>query len=371
MESKLLLLRRLIYGVCVILSLVFISFKGGNLPYMLFFMMLFNTIAAVIYILYVFFTIKIYQVIPERRVMKQEFVPYNLMLNNESLMAYRDVKLQFMTELSEVKGADRIGCVGMEPGQGMDIHKELFCKYSGTYFIGVDTIEVMDYFKIFCIRFQMPQKMKVTVKPRVLQLDDITFLTEEESHNSSLWGTSEHQLDNEVRKYYPGDNKRHIHWKNSAKKQELMVRSQTAEEITEYVVIMDGSMGKLEFIEKIICCDKMREVVLALVHYIYSSGYYARVLLDCIYEREVFSQRDFQELYDRIIDYGFGQEKRLSERLYALNQEYEERIPFILVTSKHSVLDEKVLRELGNYRNVSVINVDMYETIEDIFRMER
>lgn len=365
-----LLLRRVIYGVCVIVSLVFISFRGGNLPYMLFSMMLLNTIAAVVYILYVFFTIKIYQVIPERRVMKQEFVSYNLMLNNESLMAYRDVKLRFMTELSEVKGADKIGCIGMEPGEGMDIHKELLCKYSGTYFIGVDTIEIMDYFKIFCIRFQMPQKMKLTVKPRVLQLDNIAFLTEEESHNSSLWGVSEYQLDNEVRKYYPGDNKRHIHWKNSAKRQELMVRSKTAEEITEYVVILDGSMGKLGFEEKIICCDKLREVVLSLVHYIYTSGYYARVLLDRVYEREVCSQRDFNELYNRMIDYGFGQEKKMAERLYALNQECEEQVPFILVTSSHSILDENVMNALRNSRDISIINVDLYETIEEIFRME-
>lgn len=365
-----LLLRRVLYGVCVILSLVFISFKGGNLPYMLFSMMLLNTIAAVVYILYVYFTIKIYQVIPERRVMKREFVPYNLMLNNESLMAYRDVKLKFMTALSEVKGSDKIGCVGMEPGDGMDIKKELFCKYSGTYFIGVDTIEIMDYFKIFRIRFQMPQKMKVTVKPRVLRLDNIAFLTEEESHNSSLWGMSEYQLDSEVRKYYPGDNKRHIHWKNSAKRRELMVRSRTAEEITEYVVIMDGSMGKLEYEEKIICCDKLRETVLSLVHYIYNSGYYARVLLDRIYEREVCSQRDFKELYGRMIDYGFGQEKKMAERLYELNQEYEENVPFILVTSSHSAINEDVIGELKYSRNISIINVDLYETVEDIFRME-
>ncbi|MDD6572114.1 MAG: hypothetical protein PUF12_07025, partial [Thermoflexaceae bacterium] len=75
MENKMLLLRRIIYGICFVLSLVFISFRGGNLPYMLFFLMVCNTIAAVVYILYVYFTIRIYQEIPERRVTKREFVP--------------------------------------------------------------------------------------------------------------------------------------------------------------------------------------------------------------------------------------------------------------------------------------------------------
>lgn len=365
-----LLLRRLIYAACVIFSLVFISFRGGNLPYMLFSMIIINTIATVVYILYVFFTIKIYQVLAQRKVMKGEFVPYNLMLNNESLMAYRDVKLIFLSDFSEIKGCRDIGCVGLEPGQGMDIHKELFCQYSGTYFVGVDSIEIMDYFKIFRIRFQMPQKMKVTVKPRVLKPDNISFLFEEEAHNSSLWGKSDFGLDNEVRKYYPGDNKRHIHWKNSAKRQELMVRSQTAEEITEYVVILDGSMGKIAFKDKIICCDKLREVILSLVNYIYNSGYYVKVVLDSVYENEISSQREFNELYNKMVDYSFGNTKNIIEKLYFLNQKYDVNVPFIFITSSHSVLDDNVVVGLSKSRRFFVINVDLYETIEEIFHME-
>lgn len=365
-----LLLRRVLYGICVILSLIFISFRGGNLPYMLFFMMLLNTIAAIIYILYVFFTIKIYQVIPERRVTKCEFVSYHLMLHNESLIAYRDIRLHFTRELSEVKGTDKIGCIGMEPGQGMNVSGELFCKYSGTYFVGVDSIEIMDYFKIFRIRFQMPQKMKVTVKPRVISLDSLNFLKEEESHDSSLFGRSEYRLDNEVRKYYPGDNKRSIHWKNSAKRQELLVRTPMAEEVSEYVVVMDGSMGKIPLEEKIICCDKLREATLALVHYIYSSGYKVWVLLDGVNQKEIVSRRDFTELYERLIDYGFGQEKKIGERFEEILKSNGEEIPVILVTSSHSVMSQEDAGRVYDGRNVYRLNVDSQKTVEEIFQME-
>ncbi len=334
---------------------------------MIFGMMAVNTLAAVIYILYVFFSIRIYQVIPERRVTKREFVPYNLKLNNESVLAYRDVKLKFLTDFSEVKGANEIGRMGLEPGEGKDIHKELFCNYSGTYFIGVDTIEIMDYFKIFRIRFQMPQKMKVTVKPRVLQLDNLSFLSKAEAHASSLWGKSDYLLDNEVRKYYPGDNRRHIHWKNSAKRQELMVRSLTAEEITEYVVILDGSMGKIDFDKKIVCCDKLREVLLAITNYIYEAGYYTKVVLDVGYDEAVTTKRQFNDLFNRLIDYGFGPVKNMAEKLYELDSECMENVPFILITSNHSQLDAKVVDELSRYRDLAVINVDLYESVEDVF----
>ncbi len=370
MENKFLLLRRAVYGLCVIASLIFISFRGGNLPYMLFFMLLVNTIAQIVYILYVFFTIKIYQVIPERRVTKCEFVPYTLMLQNESMIAYRDIRLYLTGELSEVKCGDKIDCISMEPGQGMNICGELFCKYSGTYFVGVDSIEIMDYFKIFRIRFQMPQKMKVTVKPRVLGLGSLDFLKEEESHDSSLFGKSEYRLDNEVRKYYPGDSRRHIHWKNSAKRQELLVRTRTSEEVSEYVVVMDGSMGKLSLEEKIICCDKLREATLSLVNYIYTSGYSVCTLLDGVNAKEIVTHRDFTQLYEQLIDYGFGQ-KIIEKHLEKSLDVYPEEIPVILVISKYSTLNQEILRNICLCHRVHIINVDTQKTVEELFLLEK
>lgn len=337
---------------------------------MLFFMMIFNTIAAIIYILYVFWTIKIYQLIPERRVTKCEFLPYTLKLNNESLIAYRDVRLHFTRELSEVKGADKNDCIGMEPGQGIDLCGELFCKYSGTYFVGVDSIEIMDYFKIFRIRFQMPQKMKVTVKPRVLSLESLDFLKEEESHDSSLFGKSEYRLDNEVRKYYPGDNRRYIHWKNSAKRQELLLRTRMAEEVSQYLVVLDASMGKLPFGEKIVCCDKLREATLALVNYIYISGYSVCTLLDGTNGKEIVTQRDFMELYERLIDYAFGREKGIEEHIRELLENRGDEVRLILVTSGHSVIRTENIERLCNRHRIHIINVDAKRTVEEIFQLE-
>lgn len=333
---------------------------------MLFFMLIINVIISIIYILYVFFTIKIYQDIPERRITKKEFVAYNLKLGNESIIAYRDIRMQFMKELSEVKGAEKIGNMVLAPGQVIDVDMELFCKYSGTYFIGVDTIEVMDYFRIFRIRFHMPQKMKVTVKPRILKPETISFITEdEECRNSGQKGQSVYLLDNEVRKYVSGDNKRRIHWKNSARRQELMVRNQTAEEISEYVVIMDGQTGLTDFESKIILCDKLRETVIALVYYIYCSGYNVLSVLDNTFEREIYSQRDFDEFYNRLIDYGFGMKKDFNGLLLELNRKVREEIPFIIISAQPAEICGSTWNEIKCFRNIHVVDVSQFEDIEE------
>lgn len=372
MKNKSLFICRLIYMVLFILSLVFISFRGGNLSYMLFSMMVINTVFSIVYILYVFYTIKIYQTIPERRITKNDTVSYNLKVNNESIIAYRAVQLNFMEQLSTINAAADFGCVGLEPGQKINVDTELCCKYSGTYFIGVDTIEIMDYFRIFRIRFQMPQKMKVTVKPRILKLDNISFITEEEEcRNSGQKGKSEYRVDNEVRKYTSGDNKRLIHWKNSAKRQELMVRNLTAEEVSEYVVIMDDRVDTRDMTDRIVLCDKLRETVTALVYYIYGSGYSVLSVLGCSFEKEIHSRRDFDEFYNRIIDYGFGRNKEFDKVLLTLNQCTKEDVPFIIISSNPENISQEIMNEAEGIRNLHIIDVSKFDDIEEFLKVEK
>ena len=73
---------RIIWGVCLILSLVFISFYGGTVSYGLFFAVLFLPVLSMIYLALVFFRFKIYQELEGRNVMAGEAVPYYFVLQN-------------------------------------------------------------------------------------------------------------------------------------------------------------------------------------------------------------------------------------------------------------------------------------------------
>ena len=60
---------RIIWGVCLILSLVFISFYGGAVSYALFFAVVFLPVLSMVYLALVFFRFKIYQELEGRNVM--------------------------------------------------------------------------------------------------------------------------------------------------------------------------------------------------------------------------------------------------------------------------------------------------------------
>ena len=337
MENKKLWIRRSIYIIFFGLTLVLLSFYGGNVPYMLFGAIVIHTIVLLVYILYVFLTIKIYQSVPERQVTKNELVDYRLFLNNESFLAYQDVTLRFMDGLSEIKGTDFFGHLNLEPGQGIEKKMELVCKYSGTFFVGVDTVEIMDYFKIFKIRFPMPQKMKVTVKPRILMPQNVSFITQfEECHEVSLTRKSNDLIDSSVRKYFPGDNKKLIHWKNSAKRQEIMLRTMTAEEILKYVIVMDDTIAALDTLEGILQSDKLRELTLAMVHYIFNLGLPVEVFLGQRYQNEIMLSNDFQEVYEVLTEYEFRSKQNMNILLEDINKTYDNNVSFVFITAQAS-----------------------------------
>lgn len=366
MENRRLIIRRIIYLAMFILSLVFISFRGGSLPYMLFFMMAVNTLLLILYILYVFFTIRIFQSVPERRVTKEETVSYRLQLQNESFIAYRCVGLSFMEQLSRIKASEELGNMAFEAGQGIDVDTELICRYSGTYYVGVDTIEIMDYFEIFKIRFHMPQKLKVTVRPRIIKPDNIAFITEEECKNSSKRGRGEYLTDNEVRKFVSGDSKRLIHWKNSAKRQELMVKTMITDELSEYVVVMDPRVKTGNFESRVILCDKLRETTIALVYYIYCSGYQVLSVFDDSYEKEIRSQRDFDSFYNKMTDYVFGRKTDFYKTLWSLNNRIREGVSFIIISSEPEDSIKELWDGIGNYRSIHVVDVNRFDSVEEL-----
>lgn len=369
MESKGLLIRRILYVALFILSLVFISIKGGNLPYMLFFLMVMNTVFSYAHILYVFNTITIFQNISEVDITKNETFVYHLRMNNEGIIAYGSIRLRFMDDLSQIMEKDKLGIINLEPGQKMEFHSEMLCKYSGIYYAGVDTIEIMDYFKIFRIRFPMPQKMRVTIKPRMMEPTNISFLLEEEEQEgSSQMGKSEYQFDNEVKKYASGDNRKLIHWKNSAKRQELMVRNPADEEISGYTVILDANMEELDYKNKIIICDKLREITVALVHYIHGAGYLVYAVLSDFFEKEIYSITDFDELYSQITRFGFEHPRGWDETLFRLNREVQEGVPFVIISASPQRISEEIRNELKVFRNIHVIDVNQINVDEMDFQ---
>lgn len=379
MDKKSFGIRRGIYLLLIVISLVFLSFYGGPLPYMVFFALIINMIVSMIYIMYIFNSIRISQDILEHSVDKNQYVKLKFQIGNEGMLAGTSIKLNFNHEFSEVSGCEELEHIGLEPKQYIVKELELLCRYSGTYYAGVDSIEITDYFGIFHIRFEMPQRMKVVVRPRILKIDNLKFLNDNEQQvNSSNYRQDEAVVDNETRLYQSGDNAGMIHWRNSMKMQKLLVRTMSAEEAYDYIVIIDETIRLKDNVERIISADKVRETAIAVINYMYSCGYNIGCAMGHTGIIRMNDQYGLTQLYNRISGCNFVGDNNVSNVIE--NAIYdtaysggvyagEGQQTYIIVSVNPADECMKGIKDQSE-DNIVWINVNDYQSVDEMFLAE-
>lgn len=374
MDKKNFGIRRGIYLLLIVISLVFLSFYGGPLPYMVFFALIINMIASMIYIMYIFNSIRISQNILEHSIDKNQYVKLKFQIGNEGMLAGTSIKLNFNHEFSEVSGCEELEHIGLEPKQYIVKELELLCRYSGTYYAGVDSIEITDYFGIFHIRFEMPQRMKVVVRPRILKIDNLKFLNDNEQQvNSSNYRQDEAVVDNETRLYQSGDNAGMIHWRNSMKMQKLLVRTMSAEEAYDYIVIIDETIRLKDNVERIISADKVRETAIAVINYMYSCGYNIGCAMTQTGIIRLNDQYELTQLYNRISGCNFVGDNNVSNvienAIYDTVYSGEGQQTYIIVSVNPADECIKGIKDQSE-DNIVWINVNDYQSVDEMFLAE-
>lgn len=217
---------RLILAAAIVAAGVFASFYGGNIPYTLFWLTLSLPVVALLYTFYVYLRVKVYQKIDQMVIVKGEASGYTFRVANEDFIAYQDIKIHFFTGMSSVEGAEEDMSYCLLPGEDVSFETRLRCHYRGVYNVGARFIEITDLFNLFHLPYPIRSRNSVTVLPRRVHLDSLNILPMEEDAKNARYRprAREEEPDIEMRKYAPGDSRRLIHWKATARRGELMSR---------------------------------------------------------------------------------------------------------------------------------------------------
>ncbi|SFR98282.1 DUF58 domain-containing protein [Anaeromicropila populeti] len=217
---------RLFVLVCIIGTGIFASFYGGIIPYSLFYLALMLPVVSVIYTAYVFLRFKLYQDIGKKTLVKEETTEYTFQIENEDFVTYESVRVNFFDDYSTILEENRKKEYCLLPGQSYSMATSICCHYRGEYFVGIKSVVITDYLYLFSITYPVFSKYSVTVLPKILKLEKMAFLKldEDAKKNAAVLEKEQEEPDVDVRKYLPGDDKRLIHWKASAKSNQLLVR---------------------------------------------------------------------------------------------------------------------------------------------------
>lgn len=366
-------LNRLICLVFIIGSAVFASYYGGNFSYALFYLSLLIPVISFFYTVYVYFRFKLYQTVDSRLVIKGDWTLYSFVITNEDYITFRNVKVNFLSDKSTIEAANQTVEYSLLPNERERLETRLKCNYRGEYYVGVDSIEVTDFLYLFTITYPIQSKIKATVLPRVVQLEQLGIAPpQSDVKNPVLYSNfAQEELDTEVRKYYPGDSKKRVHWKASARMHELISRKYQHIPKEQILIFMDLVKVKEEELKVIITEDKIIEIVLAL------SNYYSRLKTPShiIYEMEkkkevsISSKEDFNAFYNACVNIHFQGKNPISDLLKERMLRSEAGLFCVVVT--HFLSKELYIAALqaissGNHVSILFVSDDTTENTKKI-----
>lgn len=352
----------------IIASGVFVSYFGGNISYALFYLAIFVPIASFLYTLYVYFRFKIYQSMDNYMVVKGDWNNYSFVIANENFITFRNIKVNFLYDKSTIKKTSETMEYSLLPNDKERMETKLRCNYRGEYFVGVDSIQVTDFLYLFTITYPITSKLKVLVLPRVVHVDQLGIAPSLiDSKNPVGYSNAiEEELDTEIRRYNPGDNKKRIHWKASAKVNELLSRKYHQKPKAEVVLFMDLSRIQKDELRVVIAEDKIIESILAIANYYSSRGTSSNIIydMDGIRQIPIYTKNDFNAFYKACVNIKFDAKISVEELLARRLQRGDEGIFYLVATNK--LTKELYLRSLqvlsgGNRICILFISDDISE----------
>ncbi len=356
---------RLIFVAAIIGSALFASYYGGNISYALFYLTILIPVIAFLYTLYVYFRFKIYQSMEAYLVVKGDWTTYSFAIANEDYITFRNVKVKFLSDKSTIEEAHEMTEYSLLPNDSERMETRIKCNYRGEYYVGVDSIEVTDFLYLFRITYPILSKLKVVVLPRVVQLDRLGIAPPQPDVKNPMnfSNAAEEALDTEVRKYLPGDSRKRIHWKASARMGELISRKYQHIPKAEIVLFMDLTQVREEELKVIRTEDKIIESVLAITNFYALRSTPSQIIYDMEGRQEVFitARGDFNAFYKACARIQFEAKLTVSELMKLRLQRGDTGIFCVLVT--HTLSRELYLTALqaisgGNYVSILYISDD-------------
>ena len=247
-----------------IVSLVGISFHGGAVSYGFFFMLTLLPVVSFVYLLCVFLRFKIYQEVESRDMVCGQAMPYFFVLRNEDYFGFASVNVRMFPDFSYVEKVAEDIEYELLPGDEFIYHTRIICKYRGEYEVGVKEVVVTDFFRIFLLKYPVPGTIKALVKPKITEVEELVSLPEMADILPKESFVAKNEPDVVVRDYISGDSLRRVHWKASARMQQLKVRKDIGEEKQGIAVFFDTKRQYSKMEEYLPVESKMLETLLAL-----------------------------------------------------------------------------------------------------------
>ena len=241
--------------------------------------------------------------------------------------------------------------------------------FRGEYLLGYREAWLYDFLRLFRFRIKLNPDCSVIVSPRRLSLDDNNALCDDDYESTrTTMSFFENTSFASVRKYADGDSLRHVHWKLSAKQDNLVVKQMEQNLGSNASILVDITAHFLDEEKNLASTDAVVETALAITHKIISDGRRAVNLYRNVKGEAEISAVENKDDYERLFAlYSvvpvFNAELGAVSLLREIGSFFSDNETLFIITPKLSGTDLKKILESGAHR---AKNIRIYLTGEKI-----
>lgn len=225
--------------VLVALTLLLIALStGATVHYLLAIMPSMMLLLSLISVLLTLATVRVSASAQRKRVSRGDSVGISLTISRKSLLPVGAIELDV-----SAPGENReVGhmTVSVPPLRQRQYRYCIRCAHRGIYEVGISRVSVSDVFGLFTFSKSVSGKSaRVTVAPRSLPLPPMVIRPGDMGPQGRVHMTEDRASPSAVRAWLEGDSMKNVHWKLSARKRELMVRTFEESARPDVLLLMD------------------------------------------------------------------------------------------------------------------------------------
>jgi len=206
---------------------------------------------------------------------KNAEITYSVSFRNKGWLAVfcARVKLLKDNEVLPFETTQNEMVVSVGPWRKVDIEFSVTCLYRGIFLLQAEVIEIMDVLGLFSFKMKTEQPLEITVYPALAEIKNVPLSAVNETEAPSVREATDEDYANvtDLRKHRPEDSFKRVHWKISAKRNELMVKSFQAINLNSAVLVLNNRGLPFDRqhtdMERIAIEDKLIECVISVANY--------------------------------------------------------------------------------------------------------
>jgi len=360
---------RIAYGAVAAILLLFIFLNEHPMTYTALYAVLILPLVSLCLTLIFKRRFTTWEELSSNYVVKGDVVQFKFTIENNSFLPCTCVQLRLKSYGAEVYTDFEEKYFSVPPYKKHEVVLNIDAKYRGTYKVGVSNIILYDFLGLFKFNQKHDKSLEFTVNPRILSIPFLPLLSmlQDSAAVRNYKQNEDYSVIADLRKYQPTDGYKKIHWKVSAKRNELISKDFQETEKNAALLLVDNSDIDIQRQgqEALELEDSIVEALVSAMAHCNRLGY--PVSLRCLRDSDTDFTADFAYLYRAASGLEFGKFGRFDNFLNMYTKTYGEYMNLIVFVQdiNESVFSALVkLRLLGN--NVVIFH---FNNIEDESRI--